>query len=141
MDKKKIIRVLIAKSGMDGHVRGSIVVGMALRDAGMEVIFSGLYQTPKQIVETAIQEDVDVIGLSILCGSQLPICRGIIKLLKEKQAQDIQVVVGGIIPEKDFEELLSMGVSKIFTPGTSTDIIIQEIQQMVHTKGLSGVLS
>ncbi len=131
----KRIRVLMAKAGTDGHVRGAIVVSRALREAGMEVILTGLYQTPKKIVETAIQEDVDVIGLSIHCGSHKPILREILRRLKDQKVEGITVIAGGIIPGEDREELLKMGVSEVFIPGTSTDHIVRFIQESVSEKG------
>lgn len=131
MEATKKIRVLMAKAGMDGHVRGAIVVSRALQEAGMEVILTGLYQTPKKIVETAIQEDVDVIGLSIHCGSHIPILREIMRRLREHKIEDITVVAGGIIPEGDREELLNMGIAEIFTPGISTDRIVHFLKERV----------
>lgn len=128
MEKK--IRVLIAKPGLDGHDRGAKVVARALRDAGMEVIYTGLRQTPDQIVKAAIQEDVDVIGLSILSGAHMVLVPEVLKKLKEKDAEDIKVVVGGIIPERDEEELLSLGVKAVFTPGTSTQKIVEVIKDL-----------
>ncbi|MEJ5165945.1 MAG: cobalamin B12-binding domain-containing protein [Thermoanaerobaculia bacterium] len=128
MEKK--IRVLIAKPGLDGHDRGAKVVARALRDAGMEVIYTGLRQTPEQIVKAAIQEDVDVVGLSILSGAHMVLVPEVLKKLKENDAEDIKVVVGGIIPEKDEEELLSLGVKAVFTPGTSTQKIVEIIKEL-----------
>ena len=126
---KKKIRVLIAKPGLDGHDRGAKVVARALRDGGMEVIYTGLHQTPEQIVETAIQEDVDVIGLSILSGAHIPLFKKVMKLLKEKNAEDILVFGGGVIPEDDIPILESFGVRKIFTPGTSTHEVIKYLEE------------
>lgn len=128
MERK--IRVLVAKPGLDGHDRGAKVVARALRDAGMEVIYTGLRQTPQQIVKAAVQEDVDVIGLSILSGAHMVLVPEVLKILKENDAEDIKVVVGGIIPEKDARELLSMGVKAVFTPGTSTQKIVEVIQEL-----------
>jgi methylmalonyl-CoA mutase C-terminal domain/subunit len=124
------IRVLIAKPGLDGHDRGAKVVARALRDAGMEVIYTGLRQTPEQIVKAAIQEDVDVIGLSILSGAHMVLVPEVLKKLKEMEGEDINLVVGGIIPEKDEKELLKMGVKAIFKPGTSTQEIIEVIKTL-----------
>jgi methylmalonyl-CoA mutase C-terminal domain/subunit len=124
MNKKKI-RVLVAKPGLDGHDRGAKVVARALRDAGMEVIYSGLHQTPEQIVETAIQEDVDAIGLSILSGAHMTLFPRVIELLKENQVEDKMVFGGGIIPDEDIIKLKKMGVEELFTPGTDTDIIVK----------------
>jgi methylmalonyl-CoA mutase C-terminal domain/subunit len=122
MDKK--IRVLIAKPGLDGHDRGAKVVANALKDAGMEVIYTGLHQTPGMIAESAVQEDVDVIGLSILSGAHMTMFPKVLELLKEKGADDIMVFGGGIIPEEDIERLEAEGVAKVFGPGTDTHDII-----------------
>src|SRR5579859_3025099 len=121
MDK---IRVIVAKAGLDGHDRGAKVVARALRDAGVEVIYTGLHQTPEQIVAAAVQEDVDAIGLSILSGAHMTLFRRTIDLLKEQNASDIVVFGGGIIPDADIEELTAMGVAKIFTPGAPTTEIV-----------------
>jgi methylmalonyl-CoA mutase C-terminal domain/subunit len=121
------IRVLIAKPGLDGHDRGAKVVARALRDAGMEVIYTGLRESPEQIVAAAAQEDVDAIGLSILSGAHLPICRRVLTLLREKGMEGVQVFVGGIIPTQDIPELEQMGVGEVFLPGSSTQDIIQSI--------------
>ena len=125
------IRVLIAKPGLDGHDRGAKVVARALRDAGMEVIYTGLRQSPEQIVAAAAQEDVDAIGLSILSGAHLPICRRVVELLKEKGIDGIQVFVGGIIPAQDIAELKQLGVAEVFTPGAPTQAIIDFIEGAV----------
>jgi len=130
MEGKKI-RVLIAKPGLDGHDRGAKVVARALRDAGMEVIYTGLRQTPEQIVEAAIQEDVDVIGLSILSGAHTHLFPKIMELLKEDNIEDIVVMGGGVIPEEDIPELKKVGISGIFTPGTDTRDIIKFIKEKV----------
>lgn len=130
--KGKKIRVLIAKPGLDGHDRGAKIVSRALRDAGMEVIYTGLRQTPEQIVETAIQEDVDVIGLSILSGAHTHLFPKIMELLKENNIEDIVVMGGGVIPEEDFPELKKVGISGIFTPGTDTRDIIKFIKEKVN---------
>jgi len=130
MEGKKI-RVLIAKPGLDGHDRGAKVVARALRDAGMEVIYTGLRQTPEQIVETAIQEDVDVIGLSILSGAHTHLFPKVMELLKENNIEDIVVIGGGVIPEEDIPELKRLGIAEIFTPGTDTRDIIKFIEQKV----------
>jgi len=124
MNYKKI-RVLIAKPGLDGHDRGAKVVARALRDAGMEVIYSGLHQTPEQIVETAIQEDVDAIGLSILSGAHMTLFPRVIELLKENKVEDKMVFGGGIIPDEDITKLKEMGVEELFTAGTDTDTIVK----------------
>lgn len=123
MEKK--IRVLIAKAGLDGHDRGAKVIAAALRDAGMEVIYTGLRQTPEMIVEAAIQEDVNAIGISILSGAHMTIFPRILELMKEKSADDILLFGGGIIPESDLIKLKELGVGELFTPGTSTKEIIK----------------
>ena len=114
------VRVVVAKPGLDGHDRGAKVVARALRDAGHEVIYTGLHQTPEQIVETAIQEDADLIGLSVLSGAHMTLFRKLIGLLEERDAGDIVVFGGGIVPEEDVAPLLEIGVAKIFTPGATT---------------------
>ena len=124
MNERKI-RVLIAKPGLDGHDRGAKIVARALRDAGMEVIYTGLHQTPEQIVETAIQEDVDFIGLSCLSGAHMTLFPRVMALLKEKDADDIIVTGGGIIPEEDIPQLKKSGISMIFGPGTPLKEIIE----------------
>jgi methylmalonyl-CoA mutase C-terminal domain/subunit len=123
------IRVVIAKPGLDGHDRGARVIARALRDAGMEVIYTGLRQTPEQIVGAALQEDADVIGLSILSGAHMHICPRVMALLEEKGLRDVLVVVGGIIPDVDIPALSAMGVRGIFLPGTS----MQEIVEFIRT--------
>jgi len=130
MEGKKI-RVLIAKPGLDGHDRGAKVVARALRDAGMEVIYTGLRQTPEQIVETAIQEDVDVIGMSILSGAHTHLFPKAMELLKENNIKDIIVIGGGVIPEEDIPKLKKIGIAEIFTPGTDTRDIIKFIKEKV----------
>ncbi len=132
--KEKKIRVLVAKVGLDGHDRGAKVVARALRDAGMEVIYTGIRQTPEQIVETAIQEDVDVIGISILSGAHDVLIPRVLELLKEKGATDILVIVGGIIPKEDAEKLKQMGVAEVFGPGTMSETIINFINEKVKGK-------
>jgi len=129
-DKK--IRVLIAKPGLDGHDRGAKVVARALRDAGKEVIYTGLRQTPEQIVAAAIQEDVDAIGLSILSGAHNVLFPEIMRMLKEEGAEDIVVVAGGIIPEQDIARLKAMGIREIFLPGTPTSACVEAIRNAVH---------
>ncbi|MGB3958752.1 MAG: cobalamin B12-binding domain-containing protein, partial [bacterium] len=121
--------VLIAKPGLDGHDRGAKVLARALRDAGMEVIYTGLRQTPEQIVETGIQEDVDVIGLSILSGAHNHLFPRVMELLREKGAEDILVIGGGIIPEDDIPALKEAGIAEIFTPGTTTQAVIEYIKE------------
>jgi len=129
------IRVLVAKPGMDGHDRGVKVIARALRDAGMEVIYTGLRQTPEMIVSAAVQEDVDVVGLSILSGAHNVIVPRVLDLLRQNQAEDILVIIGGIIPEIDVEPLRNLGVAAIFPPGTPLDEIIKFIRDHVkpHT--------
>ena len=138
MEGRKI-RVIIAKPGLDGHDRGAKVVARALRDAGMEVIYTGLRQSPEQIVETAIQEDADVIGLSILSGAHEYYFRRVIELLKEKNAADIIVFGGGVIPEEDVPTLLNMGVKAVFGPGTSTKDIIEWLKGAVGSRRFAEV--
>jgi methylmalonyl-CoA mutase C-terminal domain/subunit len=127
----KKIRVLIAKPGLDGHDRGAKVVCRALRDAGMEVIYTGLRRTPEEIVTAAIQEDVDVIGLSILSGAHPILFPRIMRLLKKNKAEDIPVIAGGIFPEKDVPRLKKAGIREIFLPGTSTQTIVEWIRACV----------
>ncbi len=128
MDERPI-RVLIAKPGLDGHDRGAKVIARALRDAGMEVIYSGLRQSPEQIVAAAIQEDVDVVGLSILSGAHNVLFPEILKLLKEKGGEDIVVLAGGIIPDKDIAKLKALGIREIFLPGTSTQSLVEFVRK------------
>ncbi|HET7312004.1 MAG TPA: cobalamin B12-binding domain-containing protein [Mycobacteriales bacterium] len=125
------IRVVIAKPGLDGHDRGAKVVARALRDAGMEVIYTGLHQTPEQVVETAVQEDAHAIGLSILSGAHMTLFRRVIELLRERDALDIVVFGGGIIPDADIAPLKEMGVAEVFTPGTTTSSIVEWVAQHV----------
>src|SRR5262245_1579422 len=128
MNADRKLRVLIAKPGLDGHDRGAKVVARALRDAGMEVIYTGLRQSPEQIVAAAAQEGVDAIGLSILSGAHLPICRRVHELLTEKGMDAVKVFVGGIIPSQDIPELTKLGVAEVFLPGASTQDVIRLIQ-------------
>ena len=125
------IRVVVAKPGLDGHDRGAKVIARALRDAGMEVIYTGLHQTPEQIVGTAIQEDADAIGLSILSGAHNTLFAAVIDLLKEREAEDILVFGGGIIPEADIPALKEKGVAEIFTPGATTQAIVDWVRENV----------
>jgi methylmalonyl-CoA mutase C-terminal domain/subunit len=127
-------RVLIAKPGLDGHDRGAKVVALALRDAGFEVIYSGLHQTVDQIVETALQEDVDVVGLSILSGAHLPLTERIIARLREEELEDVQVVVGGNIPARDVEALKAMGVAGVFPTGSRFEKIVEFVRSAVSSK-------
>jgi len=130
MSEKKI-RVLVAKPGLDSHDRGAKVVARALRDAGMEVIYTGLRQTPEQIVETVLQEDVDVLGLSILSGAHMTLFPRIIELMKQKQLNDVLVFAGGIIPEEDVAPLKKLGIKEIFGPGTPTEAVINFVKEHV----------
>jgi methylmalonyl-CoA mutase C-terminal domain/subunit len=132
------IRVVVAKPGLDGHDRGAKVVARALRDAGMEVIYTGLHQTPEQIVETAIQEDADVVGLSVLSGAHMTLFRRVLELLRERGAEDIVVFGGGIIPDADIPELTALGVAKIFGPGASTQAIVEWVRANVAAPELTG---
>ena len=125
------IRVLVAKPGLDGHDRGAKVISRALRDAGFEVIYTGLRRTPEEIVNAAIQEDVDVIGLSILSGAHNVLFPQVMSLLDQKGIDDIRVIVGGIIPEKDIPDLKKIGIAEVFLPGSSTKSIVQWIQENV----------
>src|SRR6266545_8043612 len=125
------IRVVVAKPGLDGHDRGAKVVARALRDAGMEVIYTGLHQTPEQIVETALQEDADAVGLSILSGAHMTLVPRVVELLKEQDAGDVLVTVGGTIPNQDIPQLKELGVAEVFTPGAPTQDIIDFIRGAV----------
>jgi methylmalonyl-CoA mutase, C-terminal domain len=131
MDKK--IRVLVAKAGLDGHDRGAKVIAAALRDAGMEVIYTGLRQTPEMIIEAAIQEDVDVIGISVLSGAHMTIFPRILTLMKEKGIEDVLLTGGGIIPEEDIKLLKQLGVGELFTPGASTVNIADFIKTWISS--------
>jgi len=124
-------RVVVAKVGLDGHDRGAKIIARALRDAGMEVIYTGLHQTPEQVVETAIQEDADAIGISILSGAHMTLIPRIIELLRENEAEDILVFCGGTIPKDDIRRLKELGVGEIFTPGTPTIIAVEYVRQAV----------
>ena len=127
----KKIRVVVAKPGLDGHDRGAKIIARALRDAGMEVIYTGLHQTPEQIVETVIQEDAHAVGLSILSGAHMTLVPRIVALLKEQGVDDVVVTVGGTIPSDDIPELKRLGVAEVFTPGSSTEAIIDFIRGAV----------
>jgi methylmalonyl-CoA mutase C-terminal domain/subunit len=127
----KRIRVVIAKPGLDGHDRGAKIIARALRDAGMEVIYTGLHQTAEQIVETAIQEDADAVGISILSGAHMTLVPRILDGLRENGAEDVLVIVGGTIPDEDAEELRSLGVGAVFTPGTPTGEIVDFLRSKV----------
>ena len=131
---EKRIRILVAKPGLDGHDRGAKVVAQALRDAGMEVIYTGLHQTIDQITNTAIQEDVDVIGLSIMSGAHLPICEKLTKEMKKKKVDDIMIVVGGVIPKRDIPKLQKLGIEGIFPGGTPFDESIRWIKEHIKSR-------
>ncbi len=126
------IRVVVAKPGLDGHDRGAKIIARALRDAGMEVIYTGLHQTPEQIVETVIQEDADAVGLSILSGAHMTLVPRIVALLREQDIHDVLVTVGGTIPAEDIPELKELGVAEVFTPGASTQSIVDFIRSAVR---------
>jgi methylmalonyl-CoA mutase C-terminal domain/subunit len=126
------IRVVVAKPGLDGHDRGAKVIARALRDAGMEVIYTGLHQTPEQVVDTAIQEDADAIGLSILSGAHMTLFAKVLELLRDRDAEDIKVFGGGIIPEADIPPLKEMGVAAIFTPGATTGSVVDWVHANVR---------
>lgn len=130
MGERKI-RVLVAKPGLDGHDRGAKVVARALRDAGMEVIYTGLRQTPEMIAEAALQEDVDVVGLSILSGAHMALAPRVLELLKENGQEKVKVFIGGIIPDEDLPRLKEMGVTGVYGPGASTEIIIREVKESI----------
>jgi methylmalonyl-CoA mutase C-terminal domain/subunit len=134
MSNRKI-RVLVAKPGLDGHDRGAKVIARALRDAGMEVIYTGLRQTPEMIAAAALQEDVDAVGISILSGAHNTLCPRIVNLLRENGMDDTLVLVGGIVPEEDIPTLKEMGISEVFLPGTSTEDIVTFINEHVRAEG------
>jgi methylmalonyl-CoA mutase, C-terminal domain len=128
------LRILVAKPGLDGHDRGAKIIARALRDAGMEVIYTGLHQTPEMIVTAAVQEDVDAIGLSIMSGAHMTLFPAVLDLLRGSKAEDIEVFGGGIIPDGDIPRLKELGVSEIFTPGSSTQDIVQWIRQHIQPR-------
>ena len=128
------IRVLVAKPGLDGHDRGAKVIARAFRDAGFEVIYTGLRQTPEQVVNAALQEDADVVGLSVLSGAHMTLCPRIMELMKKERLDDVMVVVGGIIPDQDIPKLKQLGIAEIFQPGASTTDIVAYIRQNVRKK-------
>jgi len=125
------IRIVVAKPGLDGHDRGAKIIARALRDAGMEVIYTGLHQTPEQIAATVIQEDADAIGLSILSGAHMTLVPKIVKLLREQGVEDVVITVGGTIPADDVPELKALGVAEVFTPGSSTDEVVEFVRSAV----------
>ena len=129
MDER--IRVVIAKPGLDGHDRGAKIVARALRDAGMEVVYTGLHQTPEQIVETVVQEDADAVGLSVLSGAHMTLFARLAELLRERQIDDVVVFGGGIIPDADRSELARLGVAQVFTPGATTEEIVSWVREHV----------
>jgi methylmalonyl-CoA mutase C-terminal domain/subunit len=137
MSSDRKIRVLVAKPGLDGHDRGAKVIARALRDAGMEVIYTGLRQTPEMVVSASLQEDVDVIGLSILSGAHNAIVPRVMELLKQNQMDDVLLLVGGIIPDQDIEALKNGGVAAVFQPGTPMDSIIDFIRTNVKARGVT----
>jgi methylmalonyl-CoA mutase C-terminal domain/subunit len=137
MPVERKIRVLVAKPGLDGHDRGAKVIARALRDAGMEVIYTGLRQTPEMVVTAALQEDVDVIGLSILSGAHNAIVPRVLDLLKQQNVDDVLVLVGGIIPDQDIAALKAAGVAGVFQPGTPMDDIVKFIQENVKPRGVA----
>ena len=128
------IRVVIAKPGLDGHDRGAKIVARALRDAGMEVVYTGLHQTPEQIVETVIQEDAHAVGLSILSGAHMTLVPKVVELLREQDAGDVVVTVGGTIPDDDIPQLKELGVAEVFTPGAATDTIVDFLRKAVPAR-------
>jgi methylmalonyl-CoA mutase C-terminal domain/subunit len=130
-DSSRKIRVVVAKPGLDGHDRGAKIIARALRDAGMEVIYTGLHQTPEQIAATVIQEDADAVGLSILSGAHMTLVPRIVELLAEQGADDVVLTVGGTIPAEDIVELKALGVAEVFTPGASTDEVVDFIRAAV----------
>jgi methylmalonyl-CoA mutase, C-terminal domain len=132
MNAERTVRVVVAKPGLDGHDRGAKIVARALRDAGFEVIYTGLHQTPEQIVATAVQEDADAIGLSVLSGAHNYLFKRVLELLKEKGADDVAVFGGGIIPPEDIAALKGIGVKELFTPGTSTQDIIRFVREHIR---------
>jgi methylmalonyl-CoA mutase C-terminal domain/subunit len=137
-ESRRKIRVVVAKPGLDGHDRGAKIIARALRDAGMEVIYTGLHQTPEQIAETVIQEDAHAVGLSILSGAHMTLVPRVVQLLEEKQAGDVVVIVGGTIPGDDIAELKKLGVAEVFTPGASTQDIIEFVRGAVRPGEAAG---
>jgi methylmalonyl-CoA mutase C-terminal domain/subunit len=131
-ESRRKIRVVVAKPGLDGHDRGAKIIARALRDAGMEVIYTGLHQTPEQIAATVVQEDADAVGLSILSGAHMTLVPRVVELLKEQEIEDVVITVGGTIPADDIPELKELGVAEVFTPGSSTQEIIDFIQEAVE---------
>jgi len=134
MDSGRKIRILVAKPGLDGHDRGARVIARAYRDAGFEVVYTGLHQTPEQIVAAALQEDVDLIGLSVLSGAHMSLFKRVLELLKANKAGDVAVIGGGIIPEEDIPKLKKLGIKEIFLPGTSLDNIVGWVKDNVKPR-------
>jgi len=133
-DSGRRIRILVAKPGLDGHDRGARVIARAFRDAGFEVVYTGLHQTPEQIVAAAVQEDVDLIGLSVLSGAHMTLFKRVLELLKDKGTDDVVVIGGGIIPEEDVPKLRKLGIKEIFLPGTSLDRIVSWVKDNVNPR-------
>ena len=133
-DAGKTIRVVVAKPGLDGHDRGAKIIARALRDAGMEVIYTGLHQTPEQIAATVVQEDADAVGLSILSGAHMTLVPRVVETLREQGADDVVVTVGGTIPADDVPELKKLGIAEVFTPGASTDEIVEFVREAVRQR-------
>lgn len=134
MSDEKVLRILVAKAGLDGHDRGAKIIARALRDAGFEVIYTGLHQTPEMIAEAAVQEDVDAVGLSILSGAHMTLFPAVMNALKERGAEDVAVFGGGIVPQDDIDTLKQKGVKEIFTPGVSTQDIVTWIHENVQPR-------
>ena len=131
---EKVLRILVAKPGLDGHDRGAKIIARALRDAGFEVIYTGLHQTPEMIAETAVQEDVDCVGLSILSGAHMTLFPRVVDLLRQKGVADVPIFGGGIVPDEDIAELKKLGVKEIFTPGASTKQIVDWIKENIQPR-------
>jgi methylmalonyl-CoA mutase cobalamin-binding domain/chain len=137
MAEERKIRVVVAKPGLDGHDRGAKIIARALRDAGMEVIYTGLHQTPEQIVATVIQEDADAVGLSVLSGAHMTLVPRVVELLREQGVDDVVITVGGTIPADDVPELKELGVAEVFTPGSSTDDIVEFVRRAVGERAVA----
>ncbi len=135
MEHKRRLRLMVAKPGLDGHDRGARIIARAFRDAGFEVVYTGLHQTPEEIVLAAIQEDVDMVGLSSLAGAHMYLFPRVVELLKDKNAEDIVVCGGGIVPEEDIQKLKEAGVSAVFTPGSALDDIVSWVSENVEARG------
>ncbi len=132
--KERPLRIIVAKPGLDGHDRGAKIIARALRDAGFEIIYTGLHQTPEMVVAAAIQEDVDAVGLSIMSGAHMTLFPAVVDLLKEKGAADVVVFGGGIIPQDDIPRLKGLGVAEVFLPGSTTQAIVDWIRQNIHPR-------